>query len=55
MSEETKSEYKKGYCPTCKKEINFSTKKKINYQRGSADSRVWCRHCKKWVEFSLET
>jgi uncharacterized protein YbaR (Trm112 family) len=42
------------YCPICSLSLNLKTKKDINYKIDKATSEVWCRHCQRWVKFSLD-
>lgn len=46
--------FNKIYCPLCNNLLNIQSKKIADYKIGEADIKVWCRHCQRWIRFSLK-
>lgn len=53
-SAEAQVQFKKVFCYICHLPLNFKTKKEVDYDRRKAENEVWCRHCERWVKFSLK-
>lgn len=45
--------FNKMFCPICNQQLNIQSKKVADYKIREAENRVWCRHCQRWIKFSL--